>query len=109
MTWKVFTKSNPWDDGLIVAASETMPNGSRAFIKPPLTMESFDDRGRHGFIADEEVNLFPRSDGRAFMQAMLDAAWDMGLRPASYADYTNELKAVRYHLEDMRKLAKVAS
>ena len=44
-------------------------------------------------------------DGAAFLQAMLDVAWEAGLRPASFKDHTNELTAVRYHLEDMRKLA----
>lgn len=42
-----------------------------------------------------------------FLQGALDAAWKLGLRPAAFADHTNELTAVRYHLEDMRALAKV--
>lgn len=46
-------------------------------------------------------------DVTGFLQAALDAAWEQGLRPTTYADHTNELKAVRYHLEDMRLLAKV--
>lgn len=47
------------------------------------------------------------ADINGFLQAALDAAWERGLRPAGYADHKNELTAVRYHLEDMRKLAKV--
>jgi len=43
----------------------------------------------------------------AFLQAMLDAAWEQGLRPQGYVEKTDELAAVRYHLEDMRHLAKV--
>ena len=45
--------------------------------------------------------------GRDFLQAALDVAWEIGLRPDGYQDHTNELKATRYHLEDMRALAKV--
>jgi hypothetical protein len=37
----------------------------------------------------------------------MDAAWEIGLRPAGYADVANEIAAVRYHLEDMRVLAKL--
>lgn len=44
---------------------------------------------------------------RDFMQAVLDEAWAHGLRPKSFESHENELTAVRYHLEDMRKLAKV--
>lgn len=46
-------------------------------------------------------------DVQGFLQAALDAAWKRGLRPEGYENRMNELKAVRYHLEDMRALAKV--
>lgn len=46
-------------------------------------------------------------DVDGFLQAALDLAWEIGLRPAGFEDHTNELKAVRDHLRDMRKIAKV--
>lgn len=53
----------------------------------------------------------PTEDGSpdvsGFLQAALDVAWEIGLRPAGFDDHTNELKATRAHLADMRKLAKV--
>ena len=42
---------------------------------------------------------------RAFLQAMSDAAWEIGIKPKQIADHSSELKATKYHLEDMRKLA----
>lgn len=42
---------------------------------------------------------------RPFLQACMDAAWDIGIRPTQAQDQRDELKAVRYHLEDMRALA----
>lgn len=48
-----------------------------------------------------------KADLRAFLQAAMDEAWKIGLRPTGHEDNTSELKAVRYHLEDMRALAKV--
>ncbi len=44
-------------------------------------------------------------DVTQFLQAAMDAGWEMGLRPAAAKDHTNEQAAVRYHLEDMRALA----
>lgn len=44
---------------------------------------------------------------RNFLQAMTDAAWKLGIRPREAVDAASELKAVRYHLEDMRVMAKL--
>lgn len=49
----------------------------------------------------------PTEDIKGFLQAALEMAWEIGLRPNSHHDNSDELAAVRYHLEDMRKLAKV--
>lgn len=42
---------------------------------------------------------------KAFLQAALDAAWEQGLRPTGHQDHTNEIAAVRDHLNDMRAIA----
>lgn len=103
--WKVFARYEDFsDDRLIVAAAFTDWQGNRSFIQAPLAMKQYDSRS---LIEDKDVDLARDMDGRAFLQAMLDAAWELGLRPEGYENHTNELKAVRYHLEDMRTLAKV--
>ena len=43
-------------------------------------------------------------DVRSFLQACADAAWEIGVRPAQMDSESNELKATKYHLEDMRAL-----
>lgn len=40
-----------------------------------------------------------------FLQAMSDVAWEIGIKPKQLESHTDELKAVRYHLEDMRTMA----
>jgi|HubBroStandDraft_4_1064222.scaffolds.fasta_scaffold00027_63 hypothetical protein len=55
------------------------------------------------FLSDEQ----PGIDTRAFLQAMSDAAWEIGIKPKQIEDNSNELKATKYHLEDMRQLAGV--
>src|ERR1700733_8141130 len=44
-------------------------------------------------------------DVRGLLQAMSDAAWEIGIKPKQIEDNSNELKATKYHLEDMRQLA----
>ena len=41
---------------------------------------------------------------RNFLQAMSDAAWEIGIKPKQIEDNSNELKATKFHLEDMRTL-----
>lgn len=65
---------------------------------------------RNEFIPDTEFFMSDELPGvsvKNFLQAMSDAAWEIGIRPKQLEDHTNELKATRYHLEDMRVLAKV--
>jgi hypothetical protein len=43
--------------------------------------------------------------GRDFLQAALDCAWQMGMRPTRWHDETPaEIKATRAHLQDLRVL-----
>lgn len=102
MTWRVYARYQDFSDNVEIAVSFTDPHGKRSFVEPPLVF-----REREGFIPPEDVDLARNIDGMAFLQAFLDAAWDLGLRPKGFEDHKNELTAVRYHLEDMRKLAKV--
>ncbi len=51
----------------------------------------------------------PLMDGDSveFVQAIMDAGWKAGLKPLGYEDASRELTATKFHLEDMRILAKV--
>lgn len=78
----------------------------RTFVQP-FTLKTFP---AHVAVPDNE--LFCLQDKpwgeetvKNFLQAMMDQAWEIGLRPKGLKDQTGELAAVRYHLEDMRRLA----
>lgn len=71
---------------------------------PAVDGEQWDTPTLEETRADREDGL---GDVEGFLQAALDLAWSIGMRPRGFADHTNELKAVRDHLADMRKLAKV--
>ncbi len=61
-------------------------------LRPSMFSENIDD----GSITD-------------FLQAIMDEAWRIGLKPSGYEDANRELSATKGWLEDMRKLAGVKS
>ena len=102
--WKAHLQDQPWRMQRCLHVIRRDPNGSVA-IAGPLIM--------HGASVGE---LLPETDGILagysqetddFLRAIMDAAWEAGIRPTGFEDHTNELKATRYHLEDMRLLSKV--
>lgn len=44
-------------------------------------------------------------DAEEFMRAMLNAAWEAGLRPDGFNDTRESMKATIAHLQDMRAIA----
>lgn len=64
--------------------------------------------GPHENIPESEAFLddssMPGWRVRDFLQAMSDAAWELGIKPKQIEDNSNELKATKFHLEDMRTL-----
>lgn len=67
----------------------------------------FEAMKRHGAVSKEPTLELDSDEFRDFMQAMVDAAWNMGIRPSGVNDLDNTLEATRYHLEDMRALSGV--
>lgn len=46
----------------------------------------------------------PNFEASEFAQAILDAAWEVGMRPKGFTDIQNETTAIKEHLGDMRRL-----
>jgi len=110
MRWRMFLETQPWRLGksLHIVLLDPQGQGRRflatmEFIRPPAG-ETVKPALEQTF--EQEADGLGDVDG--FLQAALDAAWDAGMRPTGFADHTHELKAVRYHLEDMRVLTGVA-
>lgn len=77
------------------------------YVAKPIILE---ETARHGIVREPTLVLANHGFGSAssdFLQAMVDAAWNVGIRPSGVKDLEGTLGAVRFHLEDMRKLAKV--
>ena len=57
-----------------------------------------------GFLTPTVAGDTEPSKARNMLQALLDEAWNQGMRPIGYKEIKNDLEAVKYHLEDMRTL-----
>lgn len=104
--WQFFTRYEPWTDNTAVFMRYVDRMGARHMVRPlafeMMSVAQVDVAPTLG-TGDEDAS----TDARGFLQAAMDAAWEIGLRPAGYADVANEIAAVRYHLEDMRVIAKL--
>ncbi len=47
---------------------------------------------------------YPPEHTRELVQAIMDAAWEVGMRPVGYEDERSSVKRIENHLEDMRRL-----
>ena len=108
MAWKVYIEDQPaWHSSRIHMAN--VRDDGKVDIVQPLTLETFKQgvlitAADHGGLLGEDTS---RAECEEFLRAIMDCAWEIGIRPNKFKDYTNELSATRYHLEDMRLLAKV--
>ena len=109
--WKFFVEEKPWtmERRLHIIRREgdnLRPTISRV---TSINMESSPDGSwprEQSAMTDQGGVMYHGGDIEGFLRAAMDAAWEMGLRPKGFEDHTSELKATRYHLEDMRLLAK---
>jgi len=81
----------------VVVAVENEIDGSVSIAKP-LVFEKHD-------MAYLPTPTFDAAAGTQFLQAAMNCAWEMGLRPTNWHDERpGEIRAMGAHLEDMRKL-----
>ena len=106
MTWKVYIENQiTWGSSRIHMAR--VRDDGKVDVVQPLVLKTI----KQGLLPIYDGGLLGEGKTQAecqeFLRAIMDAAWDIGIRPTKFADHTDELKAVRFHLEDMRLLAKV--
>ena len=106
MTWRAFLERRPWDgrENLRIIRGR---QGDAFDLVQPFTFKSYPP---FSAAPEDEValrgNAFADGGGvRDFLQAMVNLAWENGIKPIQLEDQRNELKAVRDHLADMRMLA----
>ena len=103
--WKAYYDKQPWSLAESLHIIRETHDGSLEVLQAP-EVKSYPPGSLlptdHAFLHSDYGG---RADVKGFMQAVMDAAWEDGMRPTGFADVKNEIAAVRYHLEDMRKLA----
>ncbi len=109
--WTFHVDYQPWSDArrLFIARRGAWPERGRQVIEP-LVARTVEDGLPYDIPTLAEVRTDVEDgigDVENFLQAALEAAWALGMRPQGFKDRSDELTAVRYHLEDMRALAKV--
>jgi len=61
-----------------------------------------------GSVLSDEMRVLHGSqvcETQHMLQAIVGAAWQAGIRPAQLTEEVSEVTAMRYHLEDLRRLA----
>ena len=99
---KIYITQNEWVDEYAVYIVEEGMNGKQ-YVAKPMTLEFKE----HNPAESEEPSIrISRVYGREtnFLQAFSDALAKCGYEPKSVEENKGELKATKYHLEDLRKL-----
>lgn len=106
MGFKFYVEQSRATGAVKLAIRHDAGHGAVSAFVQRFVLKSFD---RYTAVPDDEtfalVDQFGDGDVQDFLQAAADAAWEIGIRPAGAKDMTSEVAAVRYHLEDMRRLA----
>lgn len=58
-----------------------------------------------GHQGPEYQPVIPHRDADSFLRAIMNAAWEAGIRPDGFLDARESMKATTAHLEDMRAIA----
>ena len=101
MMWLINTRQN-WGWGqldLLIGIKNF--DGSIDVVQTP-TLKRYD---RNMAIEKPTIEAGSQYDGKDFLQACVDHAYSIGIIPIGTPTATKEIEAIKYHLEDMRKLA----
>lgn len=107
-TWKFFVDEKQWHGTRDLYIRAPAPAGKIAAITNLMATVLESGEAMAPTLSDSYEDIQDNnSDVEGFLRGAMQAAWDLGMRPKGFEDHNNELTAVRYHLEDMRLLAKV--
>jgi hypothetical protein len=87
-------------NGIQINIFEKNERGAIAIARP-LTLEVVDTQSPVCHPPTIQVGY----NDEQFLQSIVDQAWDMGIRPRYARETTPEINAIKYHLEDVRRLA----
>lgn len=103
--WSAGAVTTDWG-GTVLLVSARRPDGVRVVLAPLQFTESknLGEAYPPALHETREERLDGIGDVTGFLQAMVNAAWDAGIRPEVMKDRAGELGATKAHLEDLRTL-----
>ncbi len=102
--WSAAVVTTDWG-GTVLLVSARRPDGVRVTLEPFQFKEAeMGATAAPALVETREERLDNLGDVTGFLQAVVNAAWDHGIRPDAMTDRAGELGATKAHLEDMRTL-----
>jgi len=102
---KIFIEANNWQDSYNIYIVEEGHNGKR-FLAKPMNLEFVEFNNTEPQEPSIKISrVFGRETN--FLQALSDALGKAGFSPKTIEENIGELKAAKYHLEDLRKMLKL--
>jgi hypothetical protein len=98
-----FVIRSQWEDygnSLVVGIFRHMENGEKHICRPL----EFYKREPGDLMPPTISGSIDDNMGQDFLQAALNHAWELGMRPVGFADTPQQIKAMDAHLQDMRAL-----
>lgn len=92
-TWHINAQREVWSDAIAIRLGVKTDSGFA--VAKPLTMETIVP----GSLTEPTFKL-PLDAA----QRLMDELWQAGVKPSQSVGSTGQVEAIKYHLEDMRKL-----
>jgi len=104
--WRPIIRYDEEFDGLRLWIVNYRVDNTREVVKPiDLTATELKEEHASGSYFPEPTLRF-KNDGPQFLQGLVDGLVSCGYKPNEIQAQDKQLEAIKYHLEDMRKLAK---
>lgn len=97
-SWRTFIRWEPCAQANEVFLIRREADGTEAMV----TGFALNTIPHHGVALGDDIK--PIMDGTNFLQSVMDAAWEAGIRPSGYKDTERSITAMDAHLQDMRRL-----
>ncbi|MEK7125077.1 MAG: hypothetical protein AAB864_01645 [Patescibacteria group bacterium] len=94
---KFYARSEPWADSFDIFIAQESVDGRRNFVNVKLEVG---DEIKPNFIAPGSSIRLTGEEATMLFNAL----WEAGLRPHGGYGGTAQVEAIKYHLDDMRKL-----
>ena len=95
--WRVYVKQEPWSDGYDLYIAKEGPSGGLDAV----IGFTFKSVGEGLKVSGPAI---AGMESEQFMRAVMNAAWDLGIRPDGFNDTKESMAATQAHLADLKSI-----